>query len=58
MKVPSSKAIPVFDDSDPNRYYSKDNPKGSVIVAGSGTHIEVTKSSLLGDELWVSISFK
>jgi len=39
--VPSSPAIRVFDDSDPNRYYSTGNPLGSVKVAGNGVKIKV-----------------
>jgi immune inhibitor A len=39
--VPSGPAIRVFDDSDPNRYYSTGNPLGSVKVAGDGVKITV-----------------
>jgi immune inhibitor A len=39
--VPASPAIRVFDDSDPNRYYSTGNPLGSVKVAGNGVKIKV-----------------
>lgn len=41
--VPSSKGITTFDDSDPERYWSADNPWSSTKVAGSGTKIEVLK---------------
>ena len=39
--MPSQPAIPTFDDSDPNRYWSAANPTNSVKVAGTGTKIEV-----------------
>ncbi len=35
-------AIPTFDDSDPNRYWSAANPLSSVKVAGQGVKIKVT----------------
>jgi immune inhibitor A len=57
-KVPSQKAIPTFDDSDPNRYYDESNPWGSVKVAGSGTVMKVNKSEDGGNELQVQVSFK
>ncbi len=57
VKVPSGKAIPVFDDSNPNRYWSKDNPWSSVQVAGTGTRIEVTNTSVLGDTMLLKVSF-
>jgi immune inhibitor A len=57
-KVPSQKAIPTFDDSDPNRYYDETNPWGSVKVAGSGTVMKVNKSEDGGNELQVQVSFK
>ena len=57
VKVPSSKAIPVFDDSEAKRYWDKDNPWNSVIVAGSGTRIEVAHTSALGDQMTVKVSF-
>ena len=41
VTVPSSPVIRVFDDSDPNRYYSTGNPLGSVKVAGDGVTIKV-----------------
>ncbi len=57
VKVPAQKAAPVFDDSKPNRYWSEDNPWSSVQVAGSGTRIEVAKTSALGDMMLVKVSF-
>ena len=41
--VPSTPGIRTFDDSDPNRYWSADNPWSSTKVAGSGTKITVLK---------------
>lgn len=57
VKVPSHHAIPVFDDSQPKRYWDKDNPMNSVMVAGSGTHIKVSNTSILGDTMMVTVSF-
>ncbi|SNY47473.1 immune inhibitor A domain-containing protein [Paractinoplanes atraurantiacus] len=45
--VPRQKAIPVFDDSDPLRYYDSTNPQGSVKVAGAGVKLEV-KTQITG----------
>jgi immune inhibitor A len=56
--VPSQKAIPVFDDSDPNRYWSAKNPWNSVKVAGSGTVMKVNKTDDGGNLLQVQVSFK
>ncbi len=42
LKIPAQAGIPVFDDSDPNRYWSAANPTNSVKVAGTGTRIEVS----------------
>lgn len=39
--VPKMGPVPVFDDSKPDRYWSKENPENSVKVAGTGTRIEV-----------------
>ncbi|GAB3274890.1 immune inhibitor A domain-containing protein [Microbacterium lacusdiani] len=41
LNVPSQKAVPVFDDTDPYAYYDESNPRHSVIVGGTGTTIEV-----------------
>jgi immune inhibitor A len=41
LRIPARPAIPVFDDSDPNRYWSAANPSHSAKVAGTGTRIEV-----------------
>ncbi|XVU28634.1 immune inhibitor A domain-containing protein [Actinoplanes sp. CA-054009] len=45
--VPRQKAMPVFDDSDPLRYYDSTNPQGSVKVAGAGVKLEV-KTQITG----------
>ncbi|GGO72128.1 immune inhibitor A domain-containing protein [Nocardioides deserti] len=45
LDVPSRQQSPVFDDSDPDRYYDPANPQGSVRVAGSGTTIRVVNSN-------------
>ncbi|MDQ0367305.1 immune inhibitor A domain-containing protein [Catenuloplanes indicus] len=41
VSVPRQPAIPVFDDSDPLRYWNAANPQSSVKVAGAGVKIEV-----------------
>ncbi len=56
--VASQPAIPTFDDSDPNRYWSSDNPWASTKVAGSGTKISVVDTSKQGDQLIVNVTFK
>ncbi len=56
--VPSSPAIPTFDDSDPNRYWSSLNPWASTKVAGSGTTMTVSKTTDGGNELQVKVKFK
>lgn len=45
LRVPSQPAVPVFDDSDVNRYYDPSNPLGSTKVAGTGTKITVVKQN-------------
>ncbi|MDN4171519.1 immune inhibitor A [Nocardioides sp. SOB77] len=45
LEVPSVQQSPVFDDSDPNRYYDVANPQGSVVVGGTGTAIRVVNSN-------------
>ncbi|MEO7448008.1 MAG: immune inhibitor A domain-containing protein [Humibacillus sp.] len=56
--VASSKAIPTFDDSDVNRYWSSANPWASTKVAGSGTKMTVFKTRDGGNELQVKVTFK
>ncbi len=41
LKVPSRAAVPVFDDTMPERYYDAENPWGSVKVPSTGTRISV-----------------
>jgi M6 family metalloprotease-like protein len=48
LEVPSSKAVPVFDDTNPTAYYDATNPLGSVKVAGTGTKIKVVQSNSQG----------
>ncbi|WP_435744561.1 immune inhibitor A domain-containing protein [Nocardioides sp. SYSU DS0663] len=45
LEVPSSAPVPVFDDTDPTRYYDPANPGGSTLVGGTGTTIEVVNSN-------------
>jgi immune inhibitor A len=56
--VPSQRAIPTFDDKDPDRYWSALNPLASTKVAGTGTRISVLDTSRNGDQMTVSVSFK
>ncbi|KRE38016.1 protease [Janibacter sp. Soil728] len=51
--VPSSKGITTFDDSDPDRYWSAENPWSSTKVAGSGTSIKVLDEKKDGMKLRV-----
>ena len=55
--VPSQRAIPTFDDKNPDRYWSALNPKASTKVAGSGTKISVRDTSGNGDLMTVLVSF-
>ncbi|WP_442859116.1 immune inhibitor A domain-containing protein [Arthrobacter sp. CAN_A2] len=48
LTVPSQPGVAVFDDTDPNAYYDAANPQGSVVVAGTGTRIEVVQSNATG----------
>ncbi|WP_256842600.1 immune inhibitor A domain-containing protein [Ornithinimicrobium cryptoxanthini] len=57
VSVPSQPAVAVFDDSDPNRYWSQANPESSVKVAGSGTKLTVFAAPKRGQELQVRITF-
>jgi hypothetical protein len=45
LTAPSQPGVPVFDDTNPNAYYDPANPQGSVVVAGTGTRIEVIQSN-------------
>jgi immune inhibitor A len=56
VTVKSSKAIPTFDDSNPNAYWSSRNPWHSTKVAGSGTTMTVVEGT--GDNMTVKVAFK
>ncbi|WP_228769639.1 immune inhibitor A domain-containing protein [Actinokineospora alba] len=51
--APAGPAIPVFDDTNPDAYYSAANPQGSVKVAGHGVKVTVTGDA--GDDLTISV---
>ena len=55
--VPSSKGIPTFDDTNPNRYWTADNPWSSTKVAGTGTSITVAKTMKHGEEMLLKVRF-
>ncbi|EWT01699.1 protease [Intrasporangium oryzae NRRL B-24470] len=57
-EVPSSPAIPTFDDSNPTAYWTSLNPWASTKVAGSGTTMTVAKTVDGGNELQVMVKFK
>ncbi|MHA7280918.1 immune inhibitor A domain-containing protein [Arthrobacter sp. MDT2-2] len=48
LAAPSQPGAAVFDDTNPNAYYDAANPQGSVVVAGTGTKIEVVQSNSTG----------
>jgi immune inhibitor A len=48
LTAPSRPGVAVFDDTDPMRYYDTANPRGSVIVGGTGTKIEVISTTQNG----------
>jgi len=52
--APSNPGIPVFDDTDPNAYYSTADQQNSVKVAGHGTRVTVTGDA--GDDLTISVA--
>ena len=56
--VASQPAIPTFDDTNPNRYWSTLNPMASTKVAGTGTSISVVDTSKQGDQMIVNVAFK
>ncbi|HEY3015914.1 MAG TPA: immune inhibitor A domain-containing protein [Nocardioides sp.] len=57
LVVPSSPAIPTFDDTDPDRYWSAANPWASTKVAGTGTTMTVVDTSKKGFQLIVNVLF-
>ena len=56
LKTGAQPAVPVFDDSDPNRYYDPANPQGSVKVGGTGTKIQVVNSNDGKGEMTVKVN--
>ncbi len=48
LNVPSRPGVAVFDDTNPNAYYDPANPQASVVVAGTGTKIQVIQSNPRG----------
>ena len=52
----SCAAIPVFDDSDPEAYWTADSPLASTKVAGSGTRIEVKSETSKKGEILLRIT--
>ena len=56
LEVGKQPAQPVFDDTDPKRYYDAANPGGSVLVAGTGTTIRVLKSNDRKGEMTVKVN--
>ncbi|GIG90944.1 immune inhibitor A domain-containing protein [Plantactinospora endophytica] len=49
--VPKLNPVTVFNDSDPNKYWSAQNPMNSVKVAGTGTKIELLLENHLISDL-------
>ncbi|MEP7016402.1 MAG: protease, partial [Actinomycetota bacterium] len=56
--VASQPAIPTFDDTNPDAYWSSLNPMASTKVAGSGTSITVVSTGTNGDQMLVNVAFK
>jgi immune inhibitor A len=48
LAAPARPGVAVFDDTDPMRYYDEANPRGSVMVGGTGTRIEVISTTQNG----------
>jgi immune inhibitor A len=55
--VAPQRAIPTFSDTDPNRYWTADNPWASVQVAGSGTNITVAQTSNRAQDMLLKVRF-
>lgn len=53
--VPSHRAKRTFNDSNPNRYWSKKNPQNSVKVAGVGVKIKVQKVGKNGKTMTLKV---
>jgi len=56
--VASQPAIPTFDDTNVDGYWSALNPMASTKVAGTGTSISVVDTSKQGDQMIVNVAFK
>ena len=56
--VQKQRAIPTFDDRNPDLYWSALNPMASTKVAGSGTKLTVMRTSTSGDSMLVNVTFK
>ena len=56
--VPVQPAIPTFDDTIKDAYWSSLNPMASTKVAGSGTKISVVSTSTNADQMLVNVTFK
>lgn len=56
--VDPQRPIPLFDDSNADRYWSSENPMSSVKVAGAGVRIKVLKQSKNGNTMTIEVSFK
>ena len=53
--VPAQKALPTFDDTNPNAYWNAAVPGNSVKVAGYGVKLVVTEQSTNGREMTVAV---
>jgi immune inhibitor A len=53
VTVPKLNPVRVFNDSQPDRYWSPENPWNSVKVAGSGTTIEIVLENRLAIDLMI-----
>jgi len=52
--APTNNGIAVFDDTNPDTYYSTANPQGSVKVAGHGVKVTITGDT--GNDLTISVT--
>jgi immune inhibitor A len=56
LQVGKQAPVPVFDDTQVNRYYDANNPYGSVKVAGTGTTIRVLKQNDTKEQMTVKVN--
>jgi len=56
VTIAPQREIPSFDDTDPNRYWTADNPWNSVKVAGLGTRITVSNTSGGGTTMQLTVN--